>query len=425
MNTDVCNRRKFLRGSAGALLALPLLEATASSKKGSVPKRIVAVGTFYGLMPHLFFPKKIGTSYIMPRLLKPVTDLRKDFTVINGLDHGITGGHEATKYFLSGIPLSQIKNYAEANISMDQKAAQHISTATRFPSLVLGCKTGNTNYISWTKHGSQIRPITQLDDLYKLLFVAPNAKDLNKIKVNMESRESVLDLVKDQAKAFSKDLGKTDKEKLDQYFTSVRELENKVEQSRLWLNEPKPKTDYKLPKNTRSMTLKQMTPLFYDLMVLALQTDSTRVITMSFNSLGGSYGGIPGVSHDYHTLSHHGQEKPAINELALIETFLIGEFGKFLRKLKSVKEPNGKTMLDNTMALFGSGMSNGNSHSNRDLPLLLAGGGFKHGESKSYKNGKESKPLNNLFLSMLQNFGLEIDKFNTSTGTLSGLELKS
>ena len=425
MNKSCVNRRTFLKGSGGALMLLPFLEVDAAKSNNKIPKRMVAAGTFYGLMPHLFFPKTTGNNYQIPRLLKPIENLRNDFTVFNGLDHGVSGGHEATKYFLSGIPLANIKNFKEANISVDQKAAQFVGSATRFPSLVLGCKTGISNYISWTKHGSQIRPISDLEQLYNLLFTAPNAKAKKQIHSNMTKRESVLDLVRDQAKAFSKDLGKSDQEKIDQYFTSVRELENKVEQSRIWLNKPKPSTDYKLPRNTGSMTLKQLTPLFYDLMLLALQTDSTRVITLSFHSLGGSYGGIPGISHNYHALSHHGQEKAPINELALVESFFIKEFGNFIKKLKAVKEPNGKTLLDNTMALFGSGMSNGNSHSNRDLPVILAGGGFKHGSYKNYKKGKESAPLNNLFLSMLQNFGLGIDKFNTSTGTLTGLEVKA
>lgn len=419
------NRRTFLKGSSGALMLLPFLEADETKTGTVIPKRMVATGVFYGLMPHLFFPKQTGSNYDMPRTLKPLTKLRNDFTVFNGLDHSLSGGHEATKYFLSGIPLSQIKNYKEANISVDQKAAQYVGTKTRFPSLSLGCNTNNSNYLSWTRHGSQVRPVSDLETLYELLFKAPNQKARKDIQQNMASRESVLDLVRDQAKSFSKDLGKPDREKLDQYFTSVRELENKVEQSRLWLNKPKPATHYKLPGNSRSMTLKQQTPLFYDLMALALQTDSTRVITLSFSNLGSSYGGIPGVSHDYHTLSHHGQEKKPIDELALVETFLIGEFANFLTKLKAVKEPNGKTLLDNTMAIFGSGMSNANSHSNKDLPVILAGGGFKHGSYKNYKKGKESTPLTNLYLSMLQNFGLEINQFNTSSGTLSGLDVKS
>ncbi|EDM28059.1 hypothetical protein LNTAR_11921 [Lentisphaera araneosa HTCC2155] len=414
------NRRRFLKNSAGALMLLPFLEVDAQTNKETIPKRMVTVANFYGLMPHLFFPKKTGQNYEMTRLLKPMAELRKDFSILNGLDHGMNAGHHSTKYFLSGIPLDQINNYKEANISVDQKAALHVGSATRYPSLVLGCKTNSQNYISWTKHGSQIRPISDLEQLYNLLFTAPNAQAKKKIKTNMMSKESILDLVYDQAKSFSNQLGKNDQEKLDQYFTSVRELEGKVAQSKLWLNKAKPRTNYQLPQDTNNMTLKQQMPLFYDLMTLALQTDSTRVISLSFHSLGNAYGGIPGVKNEYHALSHHGKVNARIDELALIESSMIEEFGRFLKKLKDIKEPNGRTMLDNTMALFGSGMSNGNSHSNKNLPIILAGGGFKHG---GYQDKKA--PLNNLYLSLLQNFGLEIDKFNTSTGTFNGLELKS
>ena len=158
-------------------------------------------------------------------------------------------------------------------------------------------------------------------------------------------------------------------------------------------------------------------------MTLALQTDSTRVITLAFTNLGKDNGGLPGVSHGYHTLSHHGQVKESIAELSIIETFHIAQFSRFLGKLKGIKEPGGQTLLDNTMALLGSGMSNANSHSNRDLPVVLAGGGFRHGEHKHYaRKGRHSTPLCNLYLSMLQNFGLELDRFNTSNGTLTGFE---
>ena len=157
-------------------------------------------------------------------------------------------------------------------------------------------------------------------------------------------------------------------------------------------------------------------------MALALQTDSTRVISLAFTNLGKENGGLSGVSRGYHTLSHHGQVQDAINELSIIEKFHVEQFSRFLGKLKDITEPNGKTLLDNTMALLGSGMSNANSHSNRDLPVLLAGGGFKHGQHLHFaRNGKHSTPLCNLYLSMLQNFGLEIDTFNTASGTLTGL----
>ena len=385
--------------------------------------RVVASGVFFGLMPDLFHPQETGADYKMPRLLQPIARHRKDFTVFSGLDHNLSGGHEITKYFLSGIPLDHAKGFADGNVSVDQKAAEHVGSDTRFPSLTLGCEVRNENYIAWTRHAAQVRPITQLQRLYDLLFRQQGPRTRTRARSAMEERNSILDRVREQAKRFERGLGAADKQKVDQYFTSVRELERKVTQSRLWLERPKPATDYHLPPTT-DLPLAAQTPLFYDLIVLALQTDSTRVVSLAFHELGKDHGGLPGVTRGYHALSHHGKEQDAIDELAIIETFFMREFGNFLDKLKAVHEPNGKTLFDNTMALFGSGMSNGNSHSNRDLPVLLAGGGFQHGEHKHYaRDGRQSVPLCNLYLSMLQRFGLEIDRFNTSSGTLTGLEL--
>lgn len=416
-------RRRFLHGAGGALLALPLLESNAANRVEQPPKRLVAASTFYGLMPHMFHPERVGRGYDVPRLLKPLVHLRDEFTVFSGLDHNLGGGHEATKYFLTGIPITQARGYDEANISVDQKAALQVGGATRYSSLSLGCETDSENYISWTRNGSQVRPITSLHALFNTLFRNPGKQEMTRSQRVMVDEASILDLVRDEAARFQAGLGKSDKEKLDQYFTSVRELERKAEQSRTWLEKAKPSTDIMLPSGIDALTLRERVPFFYDLMTLAIQTDSTRVLTISFSELGRDSGGFTGVSEGYHSLSHHGQVAASIEQLAIIETFHMTQFARFLDKLKSIREPNGQTLLDSTMAMFGSGMSNANSHSNRDLPVLLAGGGFKHGEHKHYaRNGRQSVPLCNLYLSMLQNFGLEIDRFNTSTGSLSGLE---
>ena len=210
-----------------------------------------------------------------------------------------------------------------------------------------------------------------------MLFQKENGTTRKQNERTLTDKRSILDLAKTQADSFKKSLGNADTEKLDQYFTSIREFEKRIEQSTLWLDKDKPNTNYALPAGVDSLTLKDRTPLFYDLMALALQTDSTRVVSLAFTNLGKENGGIPGVSQGYHTLSHHGQAPDAINELSIIETFHITQFARFLGKLKQIIEPNGSTLLDSTMALLGSGMSNANSHSNRDLPVLLAGGGVQ------------------------------------------------
>ena len=418
-----CTRRRFLQGFGGSLLALPLLEANSASGTFASPKRITATGIFYGFVPQNFHPQQTGRNFQSPLLLKPLESHRNDYSVFSGLDHNLSGGHNATKFFLSGIPTNQSKGFAEANISIDQKAANFVGGETRYSSLSLDSDRGNEHTLSWTRNGNNVQPIRSLEKLYRMLFRKENLQTRNQAERQLEDRKSILDLAKFQADQFKKGLGQSDADKLDQYFTSVREFERRIEQSSLWLDKEKPKTDYALPRGADSLTLKERTPLFYDLMTLALQTDSTRVISLAFTNLGKENGGLSGVNQGYHTLSHHGQVQAAIDELSIIESFHVAQFSRFLGKLKQVVEPNGKSLLDSTMTLLGSGMSNANSHSNRDLPVLLAGGGFKHGQHLHFaRSGKQSTPLCNLYLSMLQNFGLEVDRFNTSSGTLTGLE---
>ena len=417
------HRRRFLQGMGGSLLALPLLEANSAPGSVTAPKRITATGIFYGFVPENFHPKNTGQNYDSPIVLKPLDPFRKEYTVFSGLDHNLSGGHNSTKFFLSGIPTTESKGFAEANVSIDQKATQFVGGRTRFPSLALDSGKGSEHTLSWTRNGNAVQPTRSLEHLYQMLFRKDDAASRKQVERDLADKRSILDLAHDQATGFQKGLGKEDKEKLDQYFTSVREFENRIEQSKLWLDREKPGTEYALPRKVDSLTLRERTPFFYDLMTLALQTDSTRVITLAFTNLGKDNGGFPGVSHGYHTLSHHGQVKESIAELSVIETFHIEQFSRFIGKLKEIKEPGGQTLLDNTMALLGSGMSNANSHSNRDLPVVMAGGGFRHGEHKHYaRKGKHSTPLCNLYLSMLQNFGLKLDRFNTSNGTLTGFE---
>ena len=415
-------RRRFLQGIGGSFLALPLLNVHSLNANFVTPKRITATGVFYGFVPENFHPQQTGSDYESPLLLKSLEPFRQDYTVFSGLDHNLTGGHNSTKFFLSGIPSSQSKGFSESNISVDQKAANFVGGETRYPSLTLDSDRGSEHTLAWTKNGNNIQPIRSLEKLYQLLFRKDNPASLRQAEKDLADKRSILDLARSEAASFKNGLGREDSEKLDQYFTSVREFEKRIEQSTVWLDKEKPVTPFKLPARADTLTLKDKTPLFYDLMALALQTDSTRVISLAFTNLGKENGGLSGVSRGYHTLSHHGQVQDAINELSIIEKFHVEQFSRFLGKLKDITEPNDKTLLDNTMALLGSGMSNANSHSNRDLPVLLAGGGFKHGQHLHFaRNGKHSTPLCNLYLSMLQNFGLEIDTFNTASGTLTGL----
>ena len=257
-------------------------------------------------------------------------------------------------------------------------------------------------------------------------FSADGASERQKVAQSLDGDQSVLDLVKRDADALMRRVSKSDQEKLDQYFTSIREVERKLTMSKEWLDRPKPNVDFKLPEGADSMDYAARVPLFYDLMVLALQTDSTRVITFANGGLGANSGGLP-ITKGYHTLTHHGKTPERLEQLSIIETYHTTQFSRYLDKLKEVEEPNGKSLFDNTINLMGSGLGNANSHTNRDLPLLLAGGDFKHvGHMKfAKKTNNESVPACNLYLSMLQQFGLEVERFNLSSGTLTGLESRS
>ena len=274
--------------------------------------------------------------------------------------------------------------------------------------------------LSWNSSGVALPSQSNLATLYAMLFQSPRPQQLDVQRRSHREKRSILDLVESDAKILQRRIGREDQEKLDQYFTSVRELERKLTQSEAWLDKPKPQVEYELPADAGGLDFVDRVPLYYDLMKLALQTDSTRVITFSLADIGGNSGGFP-LTRGYHQLTHHGKVTSYIKELSIIERFHTKQFGRFLDQLASVREPNGKTLLDNTMALLGSGMGNASSHSNKNLPLLLAGGGFKHGQHLRHEKG--STPACNLFVSMLQRFGLETDRFNTATGRLNGLEV--
>ena len=424
------NRRQLLRGAGGAVMALPWLDAMAgSSRTIDAPMRITCIGLNFGLVPQLFFPEQTGREYKLTERLQPMQKLRDEFTVFSGLDHGVNaqGGHGGVHAYLSGVLSKNSAGMPEANVSIDQKAAQLVGSQTRYPSLQLASGNDPNNQISWSASGVAIPPISNVEAIYKLLFqrMAPELRDRKQAEV--AARTSILDLVKTDADYLKRKVGARDRQKLDRYFDSVREVEKRLVQSSLWLDKPKPVVDYKLPVGANNLEFVDRVPLYYDLMSLALQTDSTRVITLGLADIGANYGGFD-ITRGYHQLTHHGKVPEYITELSIIEQFHMNQLARFLAQLKSVEESNGKSLLDTTMVLFGSGMGNASSHSNKNLPLLLAGGGFRHGEHKSYfkdDSRKAASPAGNLFVSMLQRFGVKADSFGTATGTLTGLEVRA
>jgi len=416
------DRRQLLGGAA---VALPFLESLAVPKRAHAaersaksPMRMVCVGLEYGLYPNDFFPKEIGRDYELTGLLSPLVALKNDFTVFSDLDHpGVTGGHQSTHTFLSGIKSDQAKQHPEGNVTVDQRAAESVGAETRYPSMQLGLGGGS---VSWTRNGVEIPPITRLQTMFDALFLETPQSRRRRQAGAFAVNRSILDVVGEDAAALKKRISGSDVTKLDEYFTSIREVEKRLEQSEAWFNKPKPTSNYKLPKQLPTSFTEEVA-LFYDLMKLALQTDSTRVISMAIHGWQGD-SGLSGVTKGYHDLSHHGRDESKLRQLGVIEQFHTSQLARFLEGLKRSQVADDASLLDRTMVLFGSGLGNASSHSNRKLPLMLAGGGFRHGEHKAYPaNGGPQTPACNLYLSMLQRFGVETDRFGTSTGTLEGL----
>jgi hypothetical protein len=416
------DRKTFLRG-AGVSMALPLLNVMRPSASAAPPakaRRLVCVGVDLSLNPATFFPTSSGRDYALSPLLKPLADVRDQFTVFSHLDHpGVSGGHRSVHAYLSGVTSANAGAMPDGNITVDQRAAEFVGAATRFPSLQtsVGSKSGR---MSWSRSGMPISTIADPASIYRALFVNDSGGDKIKRAATLDLDRSILDAVNDQAKALDRRLGKADHEKLDEYLTAVRELEKRLQMNQQWVHRPKPQVAQKAPReNGKWSNFAAAVPLMYDLILLALETDSTRVATLQIPSGGSPVGGLNGVNMGYHNLSHHGQDAERQRQLQIIETFLTSQLARFLTKLQAKKE-HGRSMLDDTMVLFGSGMGNGNSHSNRELPVLLAGGGFRHGQHIDFAEGRGpgTLPLCNLLLTMLQRFGLETDTFNTSSGTI-------
>ena len=424
------SRRRFLRG-AGVALSLPLLDAmtpafaraaSAAAASGS-PRRMVAIQTNLGILPQFFWPEAIGMGaqqeYKPSPYLEILKDYRREMTVFSGVSHpGVDGGHAGEKSFLTAAPHPGSGAFRNS-VSLDQVAAERIGTLTRIPVLVTHVGVAMRS-LSYTRGGVEIPPERSVSALYRKMFVQGSAKEVSARLNDLKKGKSVLDFVNDSAKKLEKDLGPKDRERLDQYFTSVRDLEGRLHESEQWEKRPKPVVKVPVPTDAAVNELPTSSKLMFDLIRLALETDSTRLVTLFIEALG-LHPDVPGQEHETHTLTHHGNRPETLAELRALETAQFKELVGLLAGLKGTKE-NGETLLDRTMVLYGTCMGSANAHSNVNLPMLLAGGGFKHAGLLQFDTNK-NYPLPNLYLTMLQRLGLEIDKFASSTGTMRGLEL--
>ncbi|MCR9198826.1 MAG: DUF1552 domain-containing protein [Planctomycetaceae bacterium] len=421
------DRRLFL-GGTGAGLALPMLEslqpaanAGESITENRAPaRRFVCVAPDYGVYPPAFFPEQTGRDYEMPATLKMMARHRQDMSVFSYLDHpGVGGGHACTRTFLNGLKAGDAGTDRNRLVSLDQVIARRIGMENRFPALV----TGNGAPISFTEAGIPVPSVPTPDRFFNLLFVDEDAKTKDRQRQALGDNASILDVLLEDSRSLQPKLASQDRVKLDEYLTAVRETERKLTRRKDWIDIPRPKV--KPPKRDEDVYEQSVYPydmsLFFEIMVLALQTESTRVLTYQMPG-GNRMFPFDGITMGYHTLTHHGKDPEKAGQIQIIDRYYLTQLASLIDRLKTTKDREGRPLLDSTVVLFGSGMGNASSHSSRDVPVLVAGGGLKHGHHHSFpKDNNQGTPLSNLYVTLLRQFGMETDRFASSAGDLDHL----
>lgn len=422
------SRRRFLRGT-GVSLALPLLECmaqkpAATSGKNLQPQRMLLISNNLGVLPKPFFPVTKGTNYELSPYLTELKEFTNDFTVFSGLSHpACEGGHSTENCFLTGAKHPTSSGFRNT-ISLDQHAAEQLGRQTRFRSLNLGVNIDKANRsLSWTRDGVLLPAEDSLAHIFKKMFIQGSANKIKERLHQLKRRGSILDAVAESAQKLNQNLGRIDRARLDQYFTSIRELEQRLVTAGEWEQNPKPKTDQQAPQDIidRALLFDKFEQML-TMAILALQSDSTRIVTLMVDAFATPVFQLEDKqksSTGYHSLSHHGLRADHLAQLEKADRRQMSLIRHTLQFLKSVQDESSR-LLDSTMVLYGSNMGDANTHDNTNLPILLAGGSFRHGQHLAF-NREKNQPLCNLYVSMLQKLGVESDRFGSSTGTLSGL----
>lgn len=411
------NRRQLLR-SSGIAIGLPLLDAmvpactNAAALDSVQPKRMLLVGRPLGMYAPFFFPEEPGRDYQPSRYLKVLEEHREQFTVFSGMSHRYASGHFAEVGLMTGVRPENIRpNSIRNTISLDQEVAAHVGRETRFASLVIG-----GGDVSWNRRGVRVPAQTRATQVFKQLFIKGTPEEEARELRRVRDGQSILDDVRGQIHAINNRLSRGDRRRLELYLSSVREAEQRLQQDELWSKTPKPQLDIAPPPRDYSGTqLLERSRQWYDIVHLALQTDSTRVISLWLGSQERPE--IDGVTLAHHDASHHGQEPTKLEQLALIEEAELRVFGEFLTKLRDSAEAE-FSLLQRTAIFYASNLGNSSSHDNTNLPILLAGGGFRHQGHVAFDR-KDNTLLSNLFVRMLQQMDLETDSFGASNGIVS------
>jgi len=412
------SRRAMLRNS-GIALGLPFLDAMvpafAREANGPKAKRFVGVSLALGLHGPNLVPEGEGTQYRPSPYLRSLQDIREDFSIVSGASHPrVTGGHTAEGSIFTACP-NEKGSTTRNTISLDQLMAKHLGHETRFPSITLS--TGGESSPSYTENGAMIPAESDPKKLFAQLFTEDSAAAKATEADLIRSGRSVMDIVGAEAKSLQRELGKGDQEKLDAWFTSVRDLEARLQANEAWINEPKPKVVGGVPTFDRNNTI-TIERAMLEIVFLAMQTDSTRFVTLHLPG-NAKVGDLEGVDQGYHSLSHHGRDEEKLDQLSVVEQAVVDEWAGFVRKLKGAPA-QGQTLLDETMVLLTSNLGNASSHDNKNMPVLFAGGGYQHGKHLAFDQ-KNNYPLPNLYLSSLHQLGLQMERFATSDSEMDGL----
>jgi hypothetical protein len=413
------SRRALLKG-AGITLALPWLDAmsAAFAPEPKPPMRFIGILNYFSFHAPNLFPKEAGADYVATPYLQGLQRQRKDFTIISGLNHPeVRDGHSSDKSFFTGAPHPSSPSFRNT-VSLDQFAAERIGRDTRYASL--NFSTSGAYSCSYTRSGVAIPPETSAARAFARLFIDGTPAEVAEEVARVQEGRSILDRVAGEAKRLQRDVGAGDRDKLDQYFTSVRELEQRMVRSEDFAKRPKPKPGVPAIRDPGPGEDTRRFGLMLEVARLAVQTDLTRIVTLYYVGTSKTPS-RPGTSFAYHDLSHHGQDAGKLNQLTVLERDLLLEWGGFIQRMKDSRD-GASRLLDNTMSVFGAGMGNASSHDSTNLPILVAGGRFKHGRHLAH-DPKNPPPLCNLWVQMLREMGMPVEKFGTSNKeTLAGLD---
>ncbi len=421
VSRPVMSRRRILRNLGAVAVGLPLLDAMCPTMYRQVgaaqaqsPRRFMAACATLGFHTPFLNPTELGADYQLTPYLQHLKQHRERLTIFSGLSHPEQqgdSGHASEMTWLTAAQRPGLAGFRNT-ISLDQWFAEKIGMETRYPFLALST-SGRS--MSWTASGVEIPGETSVVRLFRALFLSGSPQEVAGEMRRIERGRSILDTVLGQAKKLEGEIGSRDRNKLDEYLTAVRDLENRLQISEGWVNKPKPTTTAAEPKDIadRNDAIGKQR-LMYDMIVLALQSDSTRNVTFQLSGMN-AVPTITGVKNDWHNLSHHGKDPEKIDELRVIEEAEFTVFGEFLDKLRTIQEGDG-TLLDHTAILFGSNLGNASSHDWHNVPTIVAGGRFKHVGHLKYDE-QNNLPLANLFVTIAQHMGMEMDRFGSSTSS--------